>query len=457
LLRIYDGTFLVDSVEGTRSFTYFSYNKNTTNITAIFDPNKTLIFNGLPYSNAQIGAAPTVTYSGTRITVTTTVPHGLSIGNQIAVSGLTASTNAPNGSFFVATILSPTSFIFYAEAAPTGTLVATSGRIFGRQQASFLHRPFDGGVIFSTNGNSNNQQAIRQTRRYFRYQSGKGLQYSSGSVFKPSFQLDQLSHNDGIITIQTKEFHNLTPGAVIAIVGANEEDYNDVYTVQTVVSYNKLQVSTNKTLPANASGRYYITVKNWHGSTVRSGMFDDQNGVFFEYDGEEIYAVKRSSTYQVAGRVTVTNGSSTVSQTTADFPTSFSKQLAVGGYVVIRGQSYLIAAINSDTEMIIIPAYRGASGVSVVVSKTEEIRVPQSAWNLDKVDGTGYSGYNLNLDKMQMFYIDYSWYGAGVVRWGMRGQDGNVLYVHKMQNNNVNLEAYMRSGNLPGRDRKSVV
>ena len=35
------------------------------------------------------------------------------------------------------------------------------------------------------------------------------------------------------------------------------------------------------------------------------------------------------------------------------------------------------------------------------------------------MDGTGPSGYNLDLSKMQMYYIDYSWYGAGFVRWGL--------------------------------------
>jgi len=52
---------------------------------------------------------------------------------------------------------------------------------------------------------------------------------------------------------------------------------------------------------------------------------------------------------------------------------------------------------------------------------------------------------------MQMFYMDYSWYGAGFIRWGMRGGNGDVVYCHKLINNNVNYEAYMRSGNLPAR------
>ena len=49
-------------------------------------------------TGAAIGAAPTITYSGTKVTVTTTVPHGLSIGNEIAVTGVTTSgANPPNG------------------------------------------------------------------------------------------------------------------------------------------------------------------------------------------------------------------------------------------------------------------------------------------------------------------------------------------------------------------------
>jgi hypothetical protein len=52
---------------------------------------------------------------------------------------------------------------------------------------------------------------------------------------------------------------------------------------------------------------------------------------------------------------------------------------------------------------------------------------------------------------MQMFYIDFTWYGAGFVRWGLRGPKGNIVYVHRAINNNINTEAYMRSGNLPAR------
>jgi hypothetical protein len=186
-------------------------------------------------------------------------------------------------------------------------------------------------------------------------------------------------------------------------------------------------------------------------------MFDNQNGVFWETDGQTLFVGKRSSTYQLAGKVSVTNGSNTVTQTDALFPTSYTKQLEIGDFVVIRGQSYRIQDIASDTSMTIAPDYRGPTGTFVNVSKTVDTKVPQSQFNIDKLDGTGPSGYVMDLTKMQMFYIDYTWYGAGFVRYGIRGPRGDVIYVHKTPNNNVNSEAYMRSGNLPARYEASTL
>jgi hypothetical protein len=456
LVKPADGTYSIESGGGTAQFSYYANAQNTTQITDIVDTTKTSIFSAIPYVAAPIGTAPTVIFDGRKVSVTTSVPHGLSIGNEIALTGTTASTNPPNGSWTVASVLSPTVIEFYADAAPTGTIGGTA-RLFVRPQGTFAHRPFDGGVIFSTNGNSNNQQAIRQTRRYFRYQSGKGLQYSSGSLMRPSFQLDELSCNDTTITIQTKEQHNLIPGAQINIINSTTTGYNGTYVVKSVLTYNKFTVTATVPLPAKATGRYYMTVSGWTGSVVRAGLFDEQNGIFFEFDGDTLYAVQRNSTYQVAGRISVTQNGNTVTQTGPDFPTSFNSQLDPGDYVVIRGQSYKVLSIESDTSLTISPSYRGVSTSYVTMSKTFDKKIPQSSWNLDKADGTGFTGYELDLNRMQMFYIDYSWYGAGAIRWGFRATDGEITYVHKEVNNNVNLEAYMRSGNLPARYETNTV
>ena len=457
-LNIANGNFIVETNSGAGNtiFTYTSRATNTTTVTNIFDSNKTGIFSGTTYSNAAIGGAPTFGWtSGTAIPVTTTIPHGLAIGNEVSIVG-SSQANA-NGSYVVARINSSTQFTYYSTTAPAAN--PTGGLIYARPQGQFLHRPFDGGIIFTSNANGNFEQAIRQTRRYFRYQSGKGIQVSSGTCLKPNLQIDSLTASGIIagstITVQTKEQHNIqaaTPGTQITISGADQSGYNGTYTVSSVTSFNTFQVTATAGLTTTtASGNYTCSVSSWFGCSNRLGTYDAQNGVFFEFDGQTLYAVRRSSTYQLSGKVSVTNGSSTISQTDATFPTRFARQLNIGDFIVLRGQSYRVVDIASDTSMTISPAYRGATASFVIISKTQDTKYPQSSWNIDKCDGTGPSGYNIDLAKMQMFYIDYSWYGAGFIRWGFRGPTGDVIYCHKLPNNNVNTEAYMRSGNLPAR------
>ena len=450
-LTIANGNFLIESGGGSNTFTYTASAVNTTSITNIFDTNKTLIYAGDLYTSASIGTAPTsITTSGNAVTVTTSVPHGLAIGNEVAVTGITG-TNPPNGSFIVVTILSATQFVYYANATPSG-LSFGSARIYVRPQAQFLHRPFDGGVIFTSNGNANYESALRQTRRYFRYQSGKGIMVSSGTIIKPNLQVDNMTASGSTVTVQTKEKHNILPGTTIVVSGATPDAYNGTFVITSITGNNTFEYTAlSSPTSSPAGGLYYVSVTGWYGCSNRLGLFDSQNGVFFEYDGQVLYACRRKSTFQLSGKVTVTNGSNTITQTNSSFSTFFTKQLRPGDFIVIRGQSYRVYDIASDTSLTISPSYRGATADYAIVSLTEDLKIPQSQWNIDKCDGTGPSGFTIDLAKMQMFYIDYSWYGAGFIRWGFRGADGNVFYCHKLANNNVNTEAYMRSGNLPAR------
>jgi hypothetical protein len=123
----------------------------------------------------------------------------------------------------------------------------------------------------------------------------------------------------------------------------------------------------------------------------------------------------------------------------------------VGDYIVIRGASYRVLSISSDTSLQISPEYRGASITNAIVSRTIDNKIPQSQW-YDVLDGSNSpanpSGYKLDLTKIQMWYIDYSWYGAGAVRFGVRTVNGAINYVYTFQNNNVQYSAYLRSGNM---------
>jgi hypothetical protein len=438
------------------NFTYVA-RANVVNAT-IFDASKTYVYSGSFFTGSAIPVSATggaaFTNSGTTVTCTTTGPHGFSIGDGIFVRNTTAATsNPPNGAFFVATIPTSNTFTFIADVAPSGQITATGGtqNLYARPYTSSIHRPYDGGVSFSSGTPYHNNQLIRQTRRYFRYQSGKGVQFSTGTNLKAGFSVDNVTSSGTTVTVTCKFPHNLGPGASVIVSGADQAAYNGTFTVATVPTDLTFTYTAGSTPASSPATGFPINVSPfaWYGSRIRIGMFDEQNGFFFEHDGQTLYAVRRSSTEQLSGGVSVTAGSATITGTN----TKFSSQLKPGDYVVIRGMSYLVLTIASDTSMFVSPEYRGTtiSSGAIIITKRIDTRVAQSQFNIDKCDGTGPSGFNLDLNKMQMIYMDYSWYGAGAIRYGFKNQRGEVIYCHRTPNANFRTEAYMRSGNLPSR------
>jgi hypothetical protein len=444
-----DGLYIVDAVSAGTSFTYTARSAFTGVTGSIFVSGVTAAYSGSIFSNAAITFS-SIGFSGNLVNVVTSVPHGLAVGNEIAVSG-TNQTNA-NGSWVVAGVGNSSSFSYYSVTAPAGN--PTGGNVYVRPQGAFQHRSYDGGVQFSTFTSSHNEQIIRQTRRYFRYQSGKGVQMSTGSTMKPSIQVDSITSSGTTVTVVTKAAQFIQPGLNIIIAGCNETAYNGSFTVvQSLDRYRFTYTAASTPSSTTATGFPQLTIASWVGASIRLGMFDNQNGLFFEFDGQQLYAVKRSSTYQIGALGNVAVGGAVVSAATNNTATpTFARQLSPNDFISIKGMTYRVVDIASDSSFTITPPYRGLiSANNAVITKTIEQRIPQSQWNIDRADGTGPSGYRLDLGRMQMFYIDYSWYGAGFIRWGFRGSGGDIIYVHKQANNNINYEAYMRSGNLPGR------
>lgn len=77
-------------------------------------------------------------------------------------------------------------------------------------------------------------------------------------------------------------------------------------------------------------------------------------------------------------------------------------------------------------------------------------RAIQSTWNKDKCDGTGASGFNLDITKTQIFWIDFQWLGVGRVRCGFV-HDGHMIVAHEFYNSNNLPVVYMSNPNLPVR------
>ena len=426
--------------------------------------------------------------------------------------------------------------------------------LYVRPQGYSLHRPFDGGVEMSAGAGTSLATIVRQTRKYFRYQSGKGIQTSCGINFKPSIDLETMTKfSDTTIQCTTRRPHGLVSGLFIEVSQATDSFgdpssvYNGVFQV-TVVDLTTFRMgannpSVNPIVETRAFGFPQFYVRQWQNGAVRTGMFDFQNGAFYEFDGQKLYAVRRSSTQQLAGTISALQGSELIFGDN----TSFNAQLDVGDYIVLRGQSYRVVEIESDIRMSVRPEYKGASGVEkefdpgngttgvvrlttpptnifqitghgfsdrlpvvynsidgeaigglvngrtyyidlvdnnsfrllaspssetvvsissvgttavhsftpaksgIIVTKTVDTRVAQEDFSIDPCDGSGPTGYNLDLSRIQMAYIDYSWYGAGKIRFGFKTADGQVQYVHEYVHNNNLYESYFRSGNLPAR------
>lgn len=370
------------------------------------------------------------------------------VGDSIGIKD-NSTTPGSIETFTIATIADDATLQLTSEPnfSATDTKYFIETKIYMRPDGYSAHRPFDGGVEIAA-GTSPNAQIIRQTRKYFRYQSGKGIQTSLAINFNPPVQLETLFSSGLTATAKTRYPHRLTANSNITVSGSVDPVYNGNFAVLQLIddftfTYT-LATTPTTTLP---SGIIQFNMNGYTGSFTRGGMFDTQNGFFFEYDGRDIWCVRRSSTQQISGKVAVFNNESLVVGT----DTNFRGQLVEGDMIVIRGGSYRIVKIRSNLELVISPQYKGSTATDVIVTKTVDTKVKQSNWSIDPADGTGPSGYNLNLNKIQMAYMDYSWYGAGKIRYGFKDTLGHVKYVHEFVHNNNMDEAYMRSGNLPAR------
>ena len=387
-------------------------------------------------SDATTGANP-ILPSGTLVNTTShkVATNYVGVVFKTTISALNDKTNV---------VISNT----YPNATTSAAILLKESTLYPQANGVITHRPYDGGAqLFPSNNPSS--QIIRQTRKYFRYQSGKGIQMSGAINFSGFTEIDSM-YRDGVTGyIVTKRPHRINAGINITIQDSSpgwngEKLVNSIIDERTFsFTFDELDVPESST--TSGFSKYYVN--EWTDASIRSGLFDEQNGMFFEYNGTILYAVRRNSVSQLTGVVKVNFNSSFVEGT----GTLFSSQLEKGTYIVIKGTSYKVVSIQSDLSCYIQPPYRGINSTNVIVSKTIDTKVPQSEWSEDKMDGTGPSTHILDIHKMQMIYIDYSWYGAGNIRFGLRGKDGAITLCHQFVHANNMTESYMRSGNIPGR------
>lgn len=83
-----------------------------------------------------------------------------------------------------------------------------------------------------------------------------------------------------------------------------------------------------------------------------------------------------------------------------------------------------------------------------VTGATVDNDVPQTAWNLDKLDGNGPSGVTLDPSKVQVAFISFEWLGTGDVAFGFF-IDQQPIVCHIMNHANRLATVYMSTPNLP--------
>jgi hypothetical protein len=203
-------------------------------------------------------------------------------------------------------------------------------------------------------------------------------------------------------------------------------------------AFGRLRVSNPFTL-FDSSHRYKDN-NLWNTSTASGGtaVFDADQGL-------------------VTLNVTTTSGSKVYRETTKVFSYQPGKSLLVMTTFVMNPAKanlqqrvgYYGAANGMYLEL-------GGTGGSVlsfverssVSGSLAETKVAQSAWNFDKMNGTGPSGMTLDITKAQILWMDIEWLGLGTVRMGFV-IDGKFILCHQFHHANLITSTYITTASLP--------
>jgi len=150
-----------------------------------------------------------------------------------------------------------------------------------------------------------------------------------------------------------------------------------------------------------------------------------------------------------------TVGCSVIRETTKTFSYQPGKSLLVLNTFVMNSPKenlrQRVGYFGADNGIYVEVAGIGSTSVGFVersLSTGTETRVPQTEWNIDKLDGTGVSGITLDISKAQIFWMDIEWLGLGTVRVGFV-VDGKFVHAHSFHHANLIQSTYMTTASLP--------
>jgi hypothetical protein len=152
--------------------------------------------------------------------------------------------------------------------------------------------------------------------------------------------------------------------------------------------------------------------------------------------------------------VTAASGSSVTRETIKVFPYQPGKSLLVMNTFVMSspktGLTQRVGYYGVDNGFYLEQANSTISFVerSIVTGSLVNTPIAQSAWNGDKLDGTGPSGLTLDLTKAQILWMDVEWLGVGSVRLGFV-INGQFIVCHTFHHANIIASTYITTASLP--------
>ena len=371
-----DGTFVVAYINQTQAaLAYFPKVNQQFNQNQLQRAQTSLFVGGYYASTYGIGSVIPVSSittgsDGRTVTVTCYSNHNLVPGAPIYVGNLILS--AGNGPWYVQQVTNPYTFTYNVYSGisanqSSSAVLQNTTVIYARPESYQIQRSSDGGIgIFAGNPVAG-AQALRQTRRYFRYQAGKGIQYSTSATFKPNNDITKITVSGNLATVTCDQDHGYQYGAVVNLRNISSSIATDLPFYNCTAAIDPRVVLGPRVFGVQLAGSpsdtnpgcSIATVETAYatGSAVRCGLFDDQNGFYFEFDGTFLNAVRRNGTTVLRGTVNVCTGSTIVIGTDSQY----TRQTQAGDKIIIRGSTYEVSQVINDNVLHIAPAYRPAS------------------------------------------------------------------------------------------------
>ena len=242
----------------------------------------------------------------------------------------------------------------------------------------------------------------------------------------------------------------------------NVRDNSNLYPVIKVetISGKPLEVTTTSNSntsiqPAGVAGDAFgrFRVSNPFTLFDSSHRYKD-NGLWATSSGVSATTVFDANAGLVNLNTTTASGSSIVRETTKCFSYQPGKSLLVMSTFAMNAAKenlrQRIGYYGTDNGIFLEQDGTTTSFVerSIVTGSTVDTKVARANWNVDKMDGTGPSGYTLDLAKAQIFWMDIEWLGLGTVRLGFI-INGIFVHCHSFHHANLITSTYITTASLP--------